>query len=247
MSYGSTVGPDAPVHWWRLADPGGNLAHDIGSGPQKALVLSTASNPLAYTGIASEGGSAILSGQQSGLYRTVTQHAAPYSLEVWVWRHFLSGVQEAFLSHSATLGVTAGNLFTFFSDAGNLSAAGVLADQAWHHIVGTYGVIGGAKLYVDGVNTNTVAYAGFAPVNFPLTLGVNSATTGNFSSAHFSEAAIYNVELTAARVLAHFNAGDTKAIRPVSKQSGSFDLTLGVGTFDPTALAEILAAVRKTF
>src|SRR5215468_592343 len=59
MSYVSTVIADAPLHFWRAADGGGQLAHDLGSRP---WTIHCGSLLLGYTGVNSDGGAMFCAG-----------------------------------------------------------------------------------------------------------------------------------------------------------------------------------------
>lgn len=84
-----------------------------------------------------------------------------------------------------------------------------LNDDRWHHIVGTAAAGGTMRIYVDGVQEATNSAGRFASTASPQTrrvvLGSNVSGNQRFGGS-ISCAAIYNHELSGARVLAHFNA-----------------------------------------
>lgn len=247
MSYGSVVGADAPKHWWRCADPGGSLLHDIGSGPQRAMSTTGGVVQLAYSGVASEGGSVWVDSNQAAWHNSGDSVQSPASIECWVWLHtFRTTAVEPF-AHYQNLQVNAAGTVTFASGGPNVTSPAAITEQAWHHLVGTYGAVGGAKLYVDGVNVVTAAFtAGFGPFVQVPAIGMSGAAT-LFASANIAECATYGVELSAARVAAHFAAADTIATRPVYKALGSTSVITGISDLSATDIAAILAAVRRTY
>lgn len=78
---------------------------------------------------------------------------------------------------------------------------------AWHHIAVVYN--GANKyIYIDGVQDVTVAATGnISTNNQALRIADNAQATGRFWAGWLDEVAIYNVGLTPAQVLDHFNAG----------------------------------------
>lgn len=121
------------------------------------------------------------------------------------------------------------------------SAVGV---NQWHHVVGTYDGAN-ARLWVDGVNTASVAVATDMSGNHQIFLAQSSGGTG--SNVLLSDLAIYSTVLSGARILAHFNAADQVNTLPVFKGVGAGLGTTGVPTTQLTDLADVLRSVRKTF
>jgi hypothetical protein len=246
VSYVTTVLADGPRHYWRCSDPGGGFLHDIGAAAQKALTV-TGQNTMPYSGVASEGGSTWIDAGGGAIHRTGDTAKSPQSLECWVWLHFPPVAQEIFLSHVESLGISAAGLPTWFNNAANLASAVALTEQTWHHLVGTYGPANGQKLYVDALQVGTGAFgAGFGPVVAVESLGI-SVAGANTASANIAEAATYDIELTPARITAHYLAADTLASRPTYKPQGTFDVTTGISDLSSADIAAILAAVRRTY
>ena len=100
------------------------------------------------------------------------------------------------------------------------SAAAALRPQAGvrHHIVGTYSVADGCRLYVNGVQVASTASTGFgAKVTAgQVNLFAMDAATSNAFLGLLDEVAIYNTVLTPAQILAHYNAGRTITDNPVA-------------------------------
>jgi len=239
VSYVSVVLGDAPVHYWRLTDPGGGLLHDIGSGPRRALTV-VGQSTLPYTGPISDGGSCWFDANAGAWHFSGDVVASPFSIECWVWRHSLRGSVEAIAYHAEALQFTASNhvLYATFGD-GNIDSGAVLSEQAWHHIIGTFGPAGGGRLYIDAIQTGPiVGYAALASSIHTPSVGMSDAG-GLFGTANIAEFATYGVELSAAQVTNHFVAADNIASRPVYRGLG----TLPSGTGGVSTVPELNEAI----
>lgn len=246
MPYVSTVLADAPLNYWRCADPGGGYLFDIGSAP-KALVAGGAV-VLPYLGPNSDGGSGWFNSANQAVYRTNYTVTSPFTLEGMVWVAFYAAALQVFLSVN--------NLANLFIDAthhvgGAYIAANIvdsvqLPDQSWHHVALTYGPTGGARLYKDGVLAATGAYAGAQTTTGVVSIGAASNATAA-AAASVSECAIFGTELSAARISAHFLAIDAATSRPIFRGFGTVPSSTGGTSTVPELSSEILASVRKTY
>ncbi len=90
---------------------------------------------------------------------------------------------------------------------GNLNGATSINDGVWHHIVAVYN--GANKyIYLDGVQDATVAATGAITANATaLRIAENAQATGRYWAGWIDEVSLYNVALTPAEVLDHYNAG----------------------------------------
>jgi Concanavalin A-like lectin/glucanases superfamily len=249
VSYQSVVAADAPTHWYRCSDTGGGILHDSTAGTQRALITSGGFVQLAYTGPATGGGSVWIDSNIFAWHNEADQQiGTPFSFELCVWRHLASGLVEVLLDQLAQISIAASGAINFSPRAAfTVVTPAAISEQAWHHIVGTYGPAGGTKIYVDGVNVITNAsFIVAAPVGRAIALGA-SAANANFSHANISEAAIYSAELSAAQVTAHFNALDLIGVKPISQANGTFDVVTGTPGFTGADLAAILESVRATY
>jgi len=247
VSYLTTVLADAPVHYWRCNDPGGGLLNDIGSAPKFLTLVTVNSNALPYGGVNTDGASGWFDANTGAWHNPGDALVSPRSLECWVWRHALSGRVEVFCSHYVNLQITAANTVLWASGGPNVTSPATITEQAWHHIVGTYGPVGGAKLYIDGVNVVTGAYTGaFAPGAQVESIGMSGAG-GNFTSANVCEVADYATELSAARVSAHFAAADLTAGLPLYLGFGAPAGGAGLIQYAGPDLALILKSVYRSF
>jgi len=101
-------------------------------------------------------------------------------------------------------------------------------------------------LYVDGVAQGTTASVGGAGHNAPIFMGMIDHAGGESFRGFLTEIAYYNFALSAARVLAHFNAAPAPGV-PVSGFVGSYSSSTGSGVLPSPQSDLIYAAVHKTF
>lgn len=252
-AYSAAVLADSPLHYWRCADPGGALLHDVGS--QKVALMVNNIDPvgLPYSGPVSDGGSFLDQGTAYGWFNQDSDAlAAPLSLEFWLWQHSDIATQQiAFIVRSG-----ASSFFVQTSSTtklGGVGTGGTIADaanltrQAWHHVVFTISGTGAGILYKDAVSVATGA-VGIPPTgNYRFALGGNVGSAANQFQGALSEAAIYGSVLSAARVTAHFAAADNVSSKPVYAVNGVFNPGPGTTSLDSANIASILASVRKTF
>jgi len=251
MSYVTEVQADTPEHWWRFADPGGALAHDIGSAPLHMHAVGGVPI-LGYSGPVSGGGSMDISLDNTfahtGELMAFPGGALTIEFLYWRWRQIGTAGQILYWQ-AAPLQIAMYNSGAAWSFIYNniLAAAGVgvaRVSQRWHHFVGTYD---GAniKLYIDGALQATVASG--AVVAFNGLLGTYLPGGVNPGFGFYSDLAVYFHALTAARVAAHFAAVDQIGQPPVYQQAGGW--TAGSGSGNPLAvdLSTVLSSVRKVY
>jgi len=244
-TYSAAVLADAPVHYWRMADPGGGIAHDIGSSPHHLHGLGSAiSQPLGYSGPISDGGSMdlTLDGQYANTGNPITITTNPLTVEMWYWNwQALASVRDLLqiqsanqivLFHSATQwswlynGVTVATNFHF-------------TEQAWHHIVGSYDGAN-SHLYIDSNPFGPTAVAPQAAISNIMELSANNALSLAWGGGYFAEVAIYNIALSQTRVSAHYVAADQQGQAPINQSAGG-----GGGFPYGSILNDILARVTN--
>lgn len=249
MSYKSVVLADTPIHWWRCNDPGGQILNDFNALTPRAIMITGFAQQVGYSGPTVDGGSIwIDSNTGAWLLDSNTVTPSPFSLEIWVWRHRLSGNVEILFSHGGQLVITAAGNIQWQGPANiwNITGATTLNEQNWYHVVGTYGPTNGAKIYIDGVQDATAAFGAALTGGAPYTIGVSSASA-NAATINVAEAAEYAYELSAAKCLAHFNAAEQVGNIPTFQLAGKSNLGGGTSDLNTAQLAAILAAVQKTF
>jgi Concanavalin A-like lectin/glucanases superfamily len=254
LSYLLAVLASNPLHYWRLADPGGSLAFDIGSS-SRSLVANAGTVQFAYTGPSSNGGSAWfdalavcwdLDGE------VVNQQCA---IECWVWQHYRRGVlQDVFAfataggATTAQLRLNAAGTASFFG-AGAAVGTTVLSTQRWHHLVGVQTSVA-SILYVDGVQDalTPAAISGVSP-GLLKTIGGASNGSGptNGCSANIAEAAFYNAPISAGDVAAHYAAIEDQGNIPTWRAIGSFDQVLGTSSFTSAVAKQLLAGLSRNW
>lgn len=163
----------------------------------------------------------------------VTLAAAPVSIEAWVKtgkygtnHSFICGQTHMVGTTAATIdfGLTMNNstgVPSFIATVGgiNVSCTGttVLRDTGVHHLVGTIDSSRVCRLYVDGVqqggngsggSTTVINASGSVRIGKP-PLGADPGAGWGYKAwkGDVCEVAVYNTALSAARVLAHYNAG----------------------------------------
>lgn len=250
MSYLATVLADAPKHYWRLAEQGGSLLHDIGSTAKHLGFQPATPQVLSYSGIAADGGSAWCDSGFSWRNHDPESPGSPCSIELWVW--LLANTQSVrFLfdfggSTSTGIDIALSNADHFGADWAAGHVTGVAAvPQIWHHLVATYAA-GTLTFYVDGASQGTAANA-TAASSSTIALGSTAGQTLGFSAGAMAEAAFYTTALSAARVSAHYAAREYSGA-PVFGASGLLTAVGGgsVG-FDDSLLTQILQSVHTSY
>jgi len=224
-TYRDVVLADSPVGYWRLGETSGSTATDI-SGNNNGTY--TGGYTLSSTGAVSadsdlattfNGSSSYVDCTNSSTFNVTTR----VSLEAWVYpssNNQNGGVigkwtSDAQRAYSLYLGQDAGtNKFGFIMMQSNgvvksVFPTNTFAANLWYHVVA---VADGSNLriYINGSDTGqTTAYDG------SINVGTNKFLIGKLRpednvysySGRVDEAAVYNYALTAAQVLAHYNAG----------------------------------------
>ncbi len=255
-AYLSAVLADSPIHYWRMADPGGSLTHDIGSSP-RAMATNNFATVVPYTGPISDGGSAWFDALTTVNFFDSDSRTTPCSSELWVWQHYTRNAFQGLFSMDVP-GVTAlcdiGINATGHPQANvavtSITSASVMSIQNWHHLVVTR-TASLSTLYVDAISVGTVATGTQAAANFNMCIGAYLANTfGNTTvpaSANIAEVAFYGTALSASAVTTHFVAADNVSSKPVSQISGVGSPNNGNANTSAAALQQILNAVMKTY
>jgi Concanavalin A-like lectin/glucanases superfamily len=241
MTYLTEVLADAPLHFWRLAEPGGLVHYDVGSQP--ATLLSTGIvAQCGYSGPNTDGGSLVCIGLFGAWNIDNWTVNAPLSVEAIVFFAYLAGSTHCVVSQDNgttpvawVIDVSAAGLVRWADALVQLQWATPLT-RGWHHVVYTLGG-GTLTMYVDGVNRGSIARINFNSVG-NLSTGIRTDSTSALNGA-VSEVAIYGTALSAARVAAHFAAIDNIASVPIYNQAGTFSTGTGAGSAASVLLAAI--------
>lgn len=254
MTYLSAVLADNPLHYWRCADPGGSIVHDIGSSPDALLMAGQYQEPLPYIGPNSDGGSILLNGITGPWDLDGEALNNPFTVECWVWQQERTpATQYCILANLAAGGVLAAlylnngvpNLQGF--GAPRATAVAAISKQHWHHLVGTVDALGNGLLYVDAVvQPGAVVGAGGAG-SYTKAIGLVSPGGTNVLSGALSECAMYSAVLTPTQVNNHFVAADNTISRPIYKANGTWSITTGSLTSNAQQLAVVLGDLSTTY
>lgn len=249
MSYLSTVLADAPAHYWRMADGGGEICHDIGSASKHAICFP---EQLGYTSPTANGGAAISGTTGHGI---VTEDAlpllSPLSVELLFWPLGTPGTAQVIIAWDNSAApsflmqwLTTSKVSALFSGSATVTS-GVLTTQLWHHLVFTYDEVT-MRLYLDGVLQPTAANATHYNTSHLIGIGENPIGGSSVLAAVLSEVALYTTVLSPARVTAHYLAIESLTSTPTYGGPGQV-LSTGIFTSITDLSAAVLAAVKKTF
>lgn len=247
------VSADNPVHYWRLADPGGYLANDIGS----SRLTLTAGKFLAsvpYTGPTSDGGSAFFTNTANYDYNDLATLSFPISLEAWYFQ-IQRAVRDQYVftlestvggaNPSLGMGLTTTGLPRLTSNNSGLASAATTAVSHWHHLVATHSGTQ-RKLYVDSVNVATDSQT-FASANSGFFIGARGGAADNYFEGLIAEVAYYHATLTQAQISAHYAAADNANSSPVYRPLGNYNPTTGGSVVSQETIDLILSSVRKSY
>jgi hypothetical protein len=242
-AYSSAVLADSPKHYWRCADPGGVLLHDVGSQQLALMTNSNYPSGLPYTGPISDGGAFVSQGVAYAWFNEdLDANGAALSVELLLWQQADIATQQiAFVARSGTS--------VFFIDVSTTRKLGAhgpssaVVDtvnfplQTWVHVVATLTTGGSCILYKNAIQVATVSVGAMPSGNYRYALGGNSNAFASPWQGGLSECSVYNAVLTPTQVNNHYLAIDNQSSRPIFRVQGtdpSFDI-----------LNDILSAVRQ--
>lgn len=245
-AYSAAVLADAPLHYWRMSDPGGQVARDLGSSPL-ALHAGFYLARLGYTGPVSDGGSVFLTDQGVMWFPSASiSYTQPLSLELWFWQTFDNGAEMKLLSteNNATyqgLGIhmSTGRKPGIFGFNSSLDSAGAIALNTWVHIVVRHDSTT-RDVLVNGVLQASGAQA-FTNGSGMISVGARGSDRTNFTEGFIGEVAMYNSILSTARCLAHYNAADQKTAFPTYQPEGTQSASTGAPTYSASDVTQIAA------
>lgn len=259
MAYADEVALDSPRHWWRINEPYGPVFDD--SGAVRSLGLAAAAAYPGARGICTDGKSCpIYSAMQRIMTtETVAGFTTPWTIEAWVWFMGATGASQALAYWTAGSGGLAlavdsalkPNLTRLNGASGQaISSAAALSKFAWHHVVGTHDG-SNMNLYADSVLVAgpTVSSAATSPTS-AFAIGNQVTATAQVANGFMTEVALYNTALSAARVLAHYNAANLKAFSPAysipatSDAVAALEVEVAAMQLDVTIIKN---SVRKSF
>jgi len=223
--YYDRVLADGPQSFWPLDEVSGTVAHDIASAANTAtfqgsvVVGNPGLFPSSYPVMHFDGSTAYLS--------TSIEYTNPtvFSLEVVFLTTAAQGKLIGFgasqtgssSSYDRHLYIESTGVLSFGCYTGStvtITTAASVTDGHWHHAVATIGSSGMA-LYLDGTlqstNSNTTSqnYSGWWRIGYDNLSGWPNAPSSDYFAGLLARAAVYPVALSAAQVLAHYNAART--------------------------------------
>lgn len=214
-SFSSVLAADSPVAWWRLAETSGTNAVNIGSSGIDGTY--TGGYTLGESSIIGDAGdSAVLFDGTSGYIPAGTSAQLIYSTFTWmaVIRTPATLGQRAIFSHGegglCIRTEATGKIHVVKSHvASRGESTGALAADTDYIIHVTIAGDGTTKIYINGAYDSTVTPETVYNGAHPFMIGVDRSTAGTFTtwwSGKIDEVAIFNSELSAARILAHAQA-----------------------------------------
>ena len=241
---------DSPLHYWRVAEAGGSLAHDIGSSTWHLASGTSQVAFVGYSGIAADGGSAYVDGGGGLYFAELSQRLpVPGSVEVWVWP-FSSLQLQSFIHIDAGASSAIAYYNTdkhFHVNWGAVDSIGAnpYTEQNWYHVVITHDGTT-QKLYVNGTSEASAISSTSSSTAAAYYFGRNSPNS-HFLSGWFCEAAIYTSALSSSRVSAHHAAQEYSGA-PVWNASGLSAQT-GVNPVanNSSSLTQVLANMYSTY
>lgn len=258
MAYADEVLADNPTYWWRLQ--GAPAGASLNSGTSRE-VLGVAGDLFGnWRGICTDGYAVYVGAVSAGRLRDTNVRLyvpTPGSLEIWAWAARRPTAVESIADNAGTNlgeslqhntnGSWQGNVGSGAAFVAPTSA--VVAEQAWKHLVlvstGTR-----AQLYLNGAIAQDLA--GIGSNTSPgqgLSMGSTNAAGSSFQG-FLAEPAIYGSALSAARVLAHYNAANLKAFDPAYLLALTQSSITTIDATTTTILTDsvaILGAVQKTY
>lgn len=218
--YAAEVLADGPVAWWRFNETAGTVARDTAGGRD----LAAYGTPTVGTAslIARDGGASMTTvATTDGFYTkgAFPVTGGPLTVEVVAkvttesGTVIMGGVSEA-VGSGFDLNSDESFGFEVATSPGVAASAASTVDYTdglTHHIVGVWAADGSLKIYVDGVDRTSGApslpIGSFSPGSGFVFVGGSPVIGGSIGV--YDEVAVYNTALSAARVLAHYQAINT--------------------------------------
>jgi PKD repeat protein len=216
-NYADAVTQDAPIAWYRMGEPSGAVVDQTGGTAGTALggVTRDIPGPIG----ASDDGAIDFNGTSGHV--SVPHQAklslgnGPWSIELWARRDSTGGNYRSLIDKGQN---TPGLYFDIASNkfilersniANVVQESGSTTDSGWHHWVVTRSANGTTtRVYKDGVDVTTaLGSQTFTNTTSSLLIGAFAAGGPRFFfDGAIDEVAIYNTELSPARITAHRDA-----------------------------------------
>jgi len=220
VAYRTAILADSPAIFWRLGESTGPVAADDSGHSDTGAYASGVTYGVAGAIIGDADTAVTLDGVAGSIQETsgagVPTGSSARSMEIWFMTSTVTGQP---LFNYGTAGLLsqfsvylAGNQVQIKDGTDPLltfTAAGSLADGAWHHLVVTYDGTTSVAVYVDGgaLGSAQATSAALATVLDLTGLEVGKDNGTGFFNGTLDEMAIYPSALTPAKVATHFHAG----------------------------------------
>lgn len=242
MSYLTEVIADSPIHYWRMADPGGYRLGDIGSAQHASMTPNqgpSLSTIVPYTGPNANGGSAA-SGIRLFTFCPIVG-GTTFSIELLFWGIVKGSAYskvvevETAAGQYASLSVNPGAFAAWSVGSGPSVTTGshTVTPESWHHCVLTNDGTT-VRAYLDALTDGTASPP--TMTLFPIEVDISGDHTNANEKSGFwiSELAIYSTVLSPTRINAHFLALD----------NNSPPIWRGTSASDTSSLLSQLADIR---
>jgi hypothetical protein len=261
ITYDAAIAPDGPIHAYPTNESGGSVSSDSVAGDNASW---TGTFTLAQAGPPGIGNAAVAVTGATAQTSVGELSIDTLSEEVWFKVANAYAAGGGLIQFADVTGTTAydrqvwmGNdgkiYFGFWQSAGaiTIGSPGAYNDGLWHHAVATHLSGGNCNLYVDGVlvagpAAATAAGAGYTGywkfANAYLLTWAPLPTNASITGA-VAKMAIYNSALSAARVVAHYNAGVTAGVGGIAVQATtSAQATVTAAAVTPAAITATAGA-----
>ena len=229
-TYAAAVTPDNPVHWWRLGETSGTVI-DSGSGADDGTTTGTVTRDVTGLITSAAGDDGAVSFAASAYVSGALDAGLPnvFTLEAWVTMPPSGATFITFFSTKAAVGggISIGVARSASAGSNHNVKAYIYDGALYDHVLasvdsvvaaggGPYHIVwtragtttASNKVYVNGVDatgTNPTAQA-IVQVDTTFYIGGFEGATETWIGT-VDEVAIYSTALSAARVLAHYQAG----------------------------------------
>lgn len=228
--YASTVLADNPIGFWLLNETSGSTGTDLTANANNMTFYNSPTLNVATglsgipIGITFDGTNDRLNTATVATFNVAA--SANWSCELWfrtsssAFSTFFSWRDATGLNNGVTTtislnnGVTGMVMLQTVDSAGNglnISHTNSYNNNAWHQVVCTAANGGAIRLYIDGVDrANSTTARRTDTSNRAIIAGANDFLGGSYGQFYTGTAAavsVYNSTLSAAQVLAHYNAG----------------------------------------
>jgi Concanavalin A-like lectin/glucanases superfamily len=220
MSYQSEVLADSPIYYFRLNEPSGTNANDLGSANNDGTYTNTPTLGVTGAILTDPTDTAVTFAAAQSEYVTIPDVAASdvgdtFTFEAWVKINgapagnigiFSFGTQSGYMRVNSSDSC----VHILRSEVADMGPSTVtVVDNLWHHIVWTKATTTN-KIYIDGVDrTGTITNATMSNPTVRHAIGADVGAGPNeadFFTGSIDEVAVYGTALSIIRVQAHYNA-----------------------------------------